>query len=278
MIRRPAFAGQFYPDDPAALRSYLTATLCVDVSAREAAFGVVSPHAGYIYSGAVAGAVFGRVQVPDTVLLLGPNHTGAGTPASIMSAGAWATPLGTTEIDIGLAEALKRSCPLLAEDTRAHVREHSLEVQLPFLQYLNPQVRIVPIAFLLQRFEEIEQVGLAIAEVLATWPKPVLVVASSDMSHYEPVAEAERKDHLAIERVLAVDAAGLLATVREHHISMCGVIPTAVMLVAAARRGATRGELVRYTTSGDASGDYRQVVGYAGLLIPRRGLDERDPA
>ncbi|HSH68977.1 MAG TPA: AmmeMemoRadiSam system protein B, partial [Deferrisomatales bacterium] len=259
MIRNPAVAGQFYSNDPVALRSYLTAALATDVPATPEVFGVVSPHAGYIYSGAVAGAVFGRVQVPGTVLLLGPNHTGVGTAASIVSSGAWATPLGTSEIDTGLAEALKAACPLLQEDTRAHAREHSLEVQLPFLQVCNPQVCIVPIAFMLRRFEEIEQVGRAIAAVLTTWPNPVLVVASSDMTHYESRAEAERKDRLAIDRVLAVDGAGLLATAREHGMSMCGVVPTAVMLVAAAAGGATGGELVRYATSGDTTGDYRQV-------------------
>ena len=276
MIRNPVVAGSFYPGDPTALHSYVTAALATGAPTTEA-FGLVSPHAGYIYSGSVAGAVFGRVRVPDTVLLLGPNHTGAGTPASIMASGAWATPLGTAEIDAELAEALKRGCPLLEEDTRAHSREHSLEVQLPFLQVCNPRVRIVPIAFMLRRFGEIEQMGRTIAAVLATWKEPVLVLASSDMTHYEPRAEADRKDRLAIDRVLAVDAAGLLATVREHHISMCGVIPTAAMLVAAATCGATRGELVRYATSGDTSGDDREVVGYAGLLIPRR-VDEGNPA
>jgi AmmeMemoRadiSam system protein B len=263
-------AGQFYPGEPEELRAFLQRAMPPG-EPPQAAFGVVCPHAGYRYSGAVAGAVFGRVQVPDTVLLLGPNHTGAGTPASIVSSGGWATPLGTAEIDTGLAEALKGDCPLLEEDARAHAREHSLEVQLPFLQYLNPRVRVVPIAFMLRRFEEVEQVGRAIAAVLAAWPEPVLVVASSDMTHYEPRAEAERKDRLAIERALAVDAAGLLATVAEHRISMCGVVPTAVLLAAAAARGARHGELVRYATSGEVTGDDRQVVGYAGLVIPRPG-------
>jgi AmmeMemoRadiSam system protein B len=270
MLRTPAVAGQFYPRSPEELRAFLQQAV-PHPETPQAAFGVVAPHAGYIYSGAVAGAVFGRVQVPDTVLLLGPNHTGAGTPASIVSSGAWATPLGTAAIDTGLAEALKGACPLLEEDTRAHAREHSLEVQLPFLQFRNPAVKIVPVAFMLRSFEEVEQVGRAIAAVLAAWPEAVLVVASSDMTHYESRADAERKDRLAIERVLAVDPAGLLATVRDHGISMCGVIPTAVLLAAATARGATCGELVRYATSGDVTGDHRQVVGYAGLVIPGPG-------
>ena len=274
MIRQPVVAGTFYPNDSAELRAYVTAALATDRPA-EPAFGLVAPHAGYIYSGAVAGAVFSRVQIPDRVLLLGPNHTGAGTPASIVSSGAWATPLGEVPIDTPLANALLAACPLLQEDARAHAREHSLEVQLPFLQVQNPQVYIVPIAFQLRRAEEILQVGQAVATVLRAWQQPVLVVASSDMTHYESQAEAARKDGLAIDRLLAVDAAGLLATVRDHHISMCGVIPAAILLTAAAACGAHQAELVRYATSGDTSGDYRQVVGYAGVRLTAPPMDKR---
>lgn len=266
MTRHPVVAGTFYPSDPTELRAYVNAALATDRPAQPA-LGVVAPHAGYIYSGAVAGAVFGRVEIPDCVLLLGPNHTGAGTPASIVSTGAWATPLGAVPIDTPLAEALSAASPLLQEDDRAHAREHSLEVQLPFLQVRNPHVRIVPIAFQLQRVEEIIAVGQAIADVLRAWTEPVLIVASSDMTHYESQAEAARKDHLAIDRLLAIDAAGLLATVRDHHISMCGVIPAAVLLIVAKAYGSGQANLVRYATSGETSGDYQHVVGYAGVCI-----------
>ena len=266
MIRKPVVAGQFYPGNPETLREYVEKAELTDGSPAKV-FGLVAPHAGYVYSGAVAGAVFGRVAVPDSVLLLGPNHTGMGTPASIMSDGTWATPLGQAPVDHDLAEALRDACPLLEEDSQAHAREHSLEVQLPFLQVRNPHVHIVPIAFMLRRFEEIQAVGNAVAEVIRRWEAPVLVVASSDMTHYESAASAESKDRKAIERVLAIDAVGLLDTTRNFGISMCGVIPTAVMLVAAAALGHTRGELVRYATSGDASGDYSQVVGYAGMVV-----------
>jgi len=229
MNRKPAVAGTFYPGNIKRLEAFLGDA--VHPAAEPlVAVGVVSPHAGYVYSGRVAGAVFGRVTVPNTVLLLGPNHTGMGTPASI-----------------------------------AH--EHSLEVQVPFLLHRNPAVRIVPVAFMLRTFAEVEEVGLSIAEVIKTWPDPVLMVASSDMTHYESADHAKDKDAKAIARVLELDAQGLLDTTKRFGITMCGAIPTAVLLVAARALGATRGELVTYATSGDVSGDYGSVVGYAGMVI-----------
>ena len=266
MTRKPVVAGQFYPGNPAQLRAFLQEAMPPQ-SALLKAIGVVAPHAGYVYSGKVAGKVFGRVIVPDAVVLLGPNHTGLGTRASIMSEGAWATPLGTAPIDAALAAALKTACPLLEEDSLAHAHEHSLEVEVPFLQHRNPSVQIVPIALMLRGFDDIEDMGDAIAQVLAGWPDPVLLVASSDMTHYEAHETAKSKDARAIEKVLALDARGLLDTTARHRISMCGVIPAAVVLVAAKRLGATRAELVAYSTSGEASGDYDRVVGYAGLAV-----------
>ncbi len=266
MIRKPAVAGTFYPGSASRLQAFLEDAV-QPAPDPLVAVGVVSPHAGYVYSGRVAGAVFGRVAVPDTVLLLGPNHTGMGTPASIMSQGAWVTPLGSVPIATDLASALKAANPILEEDALAHAHEHSLEVQVPFLRHRNPAVRIVPVAFMLRTFAEVEEVGLSIAEVLKTWPDPVLMVASSDMTHYESADRAKEKDARAIERVLELDAEGLLDTTKRFGITMCGAIPTAVLLVAARTLGATRGELVTYATSGDVSGDYGSVVGYAGMVV-----------
>lgn len=266
MIRRPAVAGQFYPGDPEKLRAFLEESVRPGPEPA-AAVGVVSPHAGYVYSGRVAGAVFGRVRVPDAVILLGPNHTGLGTEASIVSHGAWATPLGPVSIHGELAEALRAESALFEEDALAHAHEHSLEVQVPFLQYRNPGVRIVPIAFMLRDLAAVEEAGEAVASVVARWRDPVLLVASSDMTHYEPQDRAREKDARAIERVLALDPEGLLDTTKRFGITMCGVIPTAVLLVAARRLGATGGELVTYATSGEVSGDLRSVVGYAGMVI-----------
>jgi MEMO1 family protein len=266
MIRRPAVAGQFYPGSPDRLRAFLEEAMPPGPEP-PAAVGVVSPHAGYVYSGRVAGAVFGRVQVPDAVVLLGPNHTGMGTSASIVSRGAWATPLGPVPIHEELAEALKAAGALFQEDTLAHAHEHSLEVQIPFLQHRNPGVAIVPIAFLLRDLASMEEAGEAIASVLARWPDPVLLVASSDMTHYEPHDRAREKDAKAIDRVLALDPRGLLDTTKRFGITMCGAIPTAVLLVAARKLGAAGGELVTYATSGEVSGDLGSVVGYAGIVI-----------
>jgi AmmeMemoRadiSam system protein B len=266
MTRKPAVAGRFYPATAERLSAFLNTAVPAD-PAPVRAVGVVAPHAGYVYSGAVAGKVFGRVQVPDSVILLGPNHTGLGTKASIVSRGAWLTPLGPVPIHEGLADALKAACPVLEEDFLAHAHEHSLEVELPFLQHRNPAVRVVPIAFMLRGVEEILEAGQAIGEAVAAWPEPVLLVASSDMTHYEPHETAKEKDTRAVERVLALDARGLLDTVKRFGISMCGVIPTALLLTAARHLGATGGELVAYATSGDASGDFERVVGYAGMVI-----------
>jgi AmmeMemoRadiSam system protein B len=261
MLRTPAVAGQFYPSQAERLRDFLEDAVPPSQDPFTAV-GVVSPHAGYVYSGKIAGAVFSKIDVPDTALLLGPNHTGLGTAASVMSRGAWATPLGPVAIDEDLADAVKASCPIVEEDSLAHAQEHSLEVQLPFLRHCNPRVRFVPIAFMLQGYDEIQEVGLALADVLRDWPGRVLIVASSDMTHYEPHDMAKEKDAKAIEKVLALDARGLLDTTKRHGISMCGVIPTAVLLCAARKLGATT-----YATSGEVSGDYSSVVGYAGMVI-----------
>jgi AmmeMemoRadiSam system protein B len=190
-----------------------------------------------------------------------------GTPASITSRGAWATPLGPAAVHEELADAVKGASPLFEEDALAHAHEHSLEVQVPFLLYRNPRVRIVPIAFMLRDFAEVEDAGAAVARAIESCAESVLIVASSDMTHYEPHDDAKTKDAKAIEKVLALDARGLLDTTKRFGITMCGVVPTAVLLVAARKLGGTRGELVTYATSGEVSGDYQSVVGYAGMII-----------
>ena len=266
MTRRPCVAGQFYPGHPGELRDFLDRA--VGPAAEGApAVGGMSPHAGYVYSGGVAGALFRRVRVPDTVLLLGPNHTGLGAPAAVSTCEAWATPLGEVPVDRDLTEALLAESPVFEADDLAHAHEHSLEVQIPFLQYRNPGVSIAAVAFMLRSWQDIQTAGEAVARVLAERTDPVLMVASTDMSHYEPDEVARQKDRLAIERVLALDPRGLLDTVRRHGISMCGAVPTAVMLVAARALGASAAEMVEYATSGDASGDYARVVGYAAVMV-----------
>jgi AmmeMemoRadiSam system protein B len=266
ILRHPAVAGRFYPRDPETLRaevqSYTTAE-----QKPISALGCVVPHAGYIYSGHVAGAVYARLELPKRYILMCPNHTGMGQPLSIMSQGEWETPLGRVAIDSDVAATLKDRFPLLREDTDAHQAEHAIEVHLPFLQARLPQFSFVPIALGTGHFESLEGLGQAIAEVIAAQGEPVLIIASSDMNHYESDKITRIKDHKAIDRILALDPRGLFDVVVHEDISMCGFGPTVAMLTAAKLLGATAAELIKYATSGDVSGDRKAVVGYAGVMV-----------
>jgi MEMO1 family protein len=225
------------------------------------------PHAGYVYSGPVAGAVFSRIALPRKILILGVRHFPRGEQAAILSSGAWRTPLGDAPIDAPLAEALRAACPALREDSVAHSGEHSLEVQLPFLQVLAPGFAFVPVALGTIRFEDLVSVGEAVARVLAAWKEEVLLLTTSDLNHYEDDATTRVKDGKAIERLLALDARGLYDTCRNEQISMCGLGPAVAMLTALHGLEAKQAELVRYATSGDVSGDMSAVVGYAGMTF-----------
>jgi AmmeMemoRadiSam system protein B len=266
MIRPPAVAGRFYPADARELAQQVrdfVPTECKKVSAR----GCMVPHAGYIYSGHVAGAVYGSLELPNRFIILGPRHFPRGEPLAILSEGAWQTPLGEAKIDEALAAELKRACPLLREDDVAHSREHSLEVQLPFLQRLVGDLRFVPVALATDRYAALEELGRAVAQVVAAQREPVLIVASSDMNHYESDAVTRVKDRRAIDRILALDARGLYDTVRRDGITMCGYGPAVALLTAACALGAKDAELIRYATSGDITGDREEVVGYAGIVV-----------
>jgi len=268
MIRFPAVAGRFYPDDPAELRSALDSFLATNIENKKArALACLVPHAGYIYSGRVAGEVYRRMEIPARVILLGPRHYPRGAPMAILSRDAWETPLGLAPIDAPLAEKIARACPLLREDDVAHSAEHSLEVQLPFLQQLAPSLAFVPIVMASVPFADLEALGRALAEVIRAEPEPILIVASSDMNHYEPDDVTRVKDRKAIDTILALDPRALFDTVRNERISMCGYGATVAMLIAVRALGATRAELVRYATSGEVNGDLREVVGYAGMII-----------
>jgi AmmeMemoRadiSam system protein B len=273
-IRQPAVAGRFYPGNPQRLRAEVEtfttarATTAQDtVEARIAAKGCIVPHAGYMYSGAVAGAVYRRLELPGRTVILCPNHTGRGEPLAIMSEGAWHTPLGDVTIDSELAGSLKATMPLLVEDQEAHRFEHALEVQLPFLQLLKPGIQFVPITVGTSNFDALTALGDALAIALSHLSEPVLVIASSDMNHYESDSVTRVKDHRAIDQILGLDPRGLYDTVREGQISMCGYGPATIMLTAARRMGASKAELIRYATSGDVSGDRDMVVGYAGIAV-----------
>jgi MEMO1 family protein len=265
-IRSPAVAGQFYPRNPDRLEAEIQSYFRVEPRLIPA-IGCVVPHAGYMYSGHVAGAVYSRLELTQRCIILCPNHTGVGTPLSIMSEGRWETPLGDVAIDTRLAAQLKTNFSFLAEDSYAHRSEHAIEVQLPFLQTRVKNLTFVPIAVGTGRFESLEMLGNAIAETITAQQERILIIASSDMNHYESDGITRQKDALAIERVLALDARGLYDVVNRQKISMCGFGPAVAMLTAARRLGANAAELIKYATSGDVSGDRDMVVGYAGIAV-----------
>jgi len=265
MLRQPAVAGKFYTSDPVRLREELS-SMMPGVPSRKVR-GIIAPHAGYLYSGKAAGELYAAVEVPDTVLLLGPNHTGMGAPASLAPSGEWLTPLGPVPVNPRLSGLILQHAPSVREDVAAHRFEHSLEVQLPFLQYRNPRVSIAALCLSLSDFDSISRLGEGIARAVSELGEEVLMVASSDMSHYEHAAAARAKDAMALAMVDHLDPEGLLKVCREHDITMCGVIPAATMLVAAKALGATTSRLVRYTNSGEVNGDLKSVVGYAAVTV-----------
>jgi AmmeMemoRadiSam system protein B len=268
VIRLPAVAGRFYPSDPVELTSVIQKYSQREADAvRVSARACLVPHAGYVYSGHVAGAVYSRLVLPKRILILGVRHFPRGERAAILTSGAWRTPLGDAEIDAPLAEMLREACPLLREDSVAHSGEHSLEVQLPFLQVLDLGFSFVPVALGTIQFEELVNVGEAIARVLAACREEVLLLTTSDLNHYEEDAATRVKDHKAIGKLLAMDGLGLYDTCRNEKISMCGLGPAVAMLTALNSLGAKHAELVRYATSGDVSGERDAVVGYAGMIF-----------
>ena len=266
MIRQPAVAGQFYPASEKLLRQEL-AQFVPPVNKKHEVKGVISPHAGYIYSGSTAGKLLAGIEIPQTVIVLGPNHRGVGAIAALAPEDGWLTPLGIVPLEKRLAGLIKKQIPAVDEDRAAHANEHSLEVQVPFLQYLRPDVSIVPLCLAFGDYAGCELLGKGIAAAIREFAEDVLILASSDMTHYESVDAAQKKDSLAIEKVLALDPEGLVQVCRHNRITMCGVIPSAVMLIAAKELGATSAELVSYTNSGEVSGDIDQVVAYAALTV-----------
>ena len=279
-LRTPAVAGRFYPGRAEELlreiRGYTSSGETPDATGRITAIGCVAPHAGYIYSGSVAGAVYSRLEIPAHCVILCPNHTGKGRALAVMANTTWQTPLGEVAADADMGARLLLRFPALHEDSAAHRGEHAIEVQLPFLQARQPELNIVPIAIGTSDFDVLRGLGEALADVIAdrqeenqeeNREEKVLIVASSDMNHYESDAVTRVKDRKAIERVLAMDARGLWEVVLNEDISMCGFGPTVVMLTAAKLLGAASATLVKYATSGEVSGDFESVVGYAGIMV-----------
>lgn len=265
-VRQPAVAGSFYPRDRQELDDLL-AGLMPPATAPQRAIAVLAPHAGYLYSGGVAGVVFGRVEVPDAVLILGPNHTGIGPALSVYPAGAWETPLGEVPIHDRLTRLILERVPLATAEETAHRREHSVEVELNFLLRRNPNVRPACLVVGSISLPQAQEAGEGLAEAIRAAAEPVLFVASSDLSHYLPDAEARAKDRRALDALLSLDEAELWRRVNDEDITMCGYIPVAIALRAAKALGASRAELAAYATSGEISGDFESVVGYAGVIV-----------
>lgn len=266
MRRTPAVAGQFYYAQRDRLEKQVKGFIEIDLT-KEYALAVLSPHAGLIYSGSVAGAVYSSIEFPETFVLIGPNHTGLGEAVSIWAEGQWEIPTGVFDVDEKLSKKILQNVSLIKKDTQAHLFEHSLEVQLPFIRYFKEDVKIVPITIMSATLEELKLIGEGIAKAIKDIGYKVIITASSDMSHYVSDTIARQKDHLAIERLLALDGEGLYNIVRKENITMCGYMPAVVMLYAVVALGGKSARLVKYTTSGEVSGDYEHVVGYAGVII-----------
>ena len=269
MIRNPVVAGKFYSGSKEPLIREVSKLIAGSAEKKEDAIGVISPHAGYAYSGSVAGLTLSSIKAKPIYVIMGPNHTGLGSPFSLSTSDSWATPLGNVTINKTLAEKILKNCPQISKDEFAHIQEHSIEVQLPILQTLQESFTMVPIVISQASIEEYRKIGQAIAKSIKELKleKDVTIIASSDMTHYESQDSAQEKDSRAIDAILKLDEEALLERVRQFDISMCGYAPAVIMMVAAKALGAKKAKLIKYQTSADASGDYSSVVGYAGIVI-----------
>jgi MEMO1 family protein len=273
MIRAPAVAGQFYSGSIAGLKAQVDGYV-KKIGERVDALGVVCPHAGLMYSGMVAGAVYSRINIPDTFIMLGPNHHGLGPDFSIMTEGVWRMPFGDVRVDSLIAKEIFKNSKHLEADQFAQDREHSLEVQLPFMQYFGRDFQIVPIS--LRHYDAddgflniCEDIGHGMAKALSSVRSKFTIVASTDLTHYQALDVAEENDKAALDAIVSMDVKKLFKEIREREISMCGYAPVAAMLTACRDLGASKGRLIKYATSGEVSGDYDQVVGYGGVIVTK---------
>jgi AmmeMemoRadiSam system protein B len=266
MIRKPAAAGAFYPGTQGEIEKMVVSFVEEDQK-KEKAIGIISPHAGYMYSGKGAGIIFSRVVIPDDVIILGPNHRGYGADMAIVSEGEWEMPTGNVKMNSDLAGKIKSRSELFQDDDRAHSAEHSIEVQIPFIQHFRPDFRLVPISLSRVSFDECKQLGEALANAVKDYGRDVLIVASSDMTHFESAGSAKKKDELALKEIESLNPEGLYDVVLKNRISMCGFISVTIMLVAALGLGAKTAECIDYRNSGDVTGDNSDVVAYASVLV-----------
>ena len=266
MMRHPAVSGQFYYGSAPRLEQQVSQYVETGM-AREKVVGIMVPHAGLVYSGPVAGAVYSSIEMPKTFVMIGPNHTGLGSRIAVMDEGEWEVPTGKLRIDRKLAGRILMNTERAERDAKAHTFEHSLEVQVPFIVHFSPGTAIVPIAMLAATYDHCVELAEGVAKAIQSVDYPVTILASSDMSHYVPDRIARQKDKTALDHLLSLDPRGLYDTVVGERLTMCGYIPATVMLIASKILGAKSARLVRYMTSGDISGDYESVVGYAGVVL-----------
>lgn len=264
MIRKAICAGTWYPDNAKGINTFINAS-----AKKEKIIAGICPHAGWLYSGKIAGEVFSKIEPAEVYVLIGPNHTGRGKPVSVFDKGIWETPIGELEIQEDLAKAIIDTSKFAESDYTAHSGEHSLEVQMPFIKTINPGAKIVPIALSDYSVNTCRNLGESIAGAILELKieSKTVLIASTDMSHYVSAKTAKDLDSLAIEKILALEPEELLKTVKENNISMCGSGPTAAVIWAAKKLGAKKASLIKYSNSGYVTGDNKQVVGYAGIII-----------
>jgi MEMO1 family protein len=274
-LRNPVVAGRFYPADKTALQAELESYLVKKTKIKNA-FAIIAPHAGYVYSGKTAGATYASVDVPELVIVMCPNHTGLGCPISLHPSQSWVTPLGSIDVDTEILKKIKAKLSQAEFDTGAQLKEHSLEVQIPFIQTCNPKAKIVPITLANMPFGIIQKLGAVLSEIIIeeesrTGKRP-LIVASSDMTHFESASKAKRKDLLAIEQIKKFDTKGFIDVIEKQDISLCGIFPISVTIEACKNYAKATGkpiyaDLIDYTNSGMVTGDENEVVAYAGLVL-----------
>ena len=264
MRREPVVAGSFYDAKPDDLKKHI-AEMTGEPVKKTKALGIIAPHAGYIYSGKVAAEVYKAVEIPRTVIILGPNHTGLGEPISVFSEGSWVTPLGEVSVNKELAQEILKNCSAAMKDTAAHSREHSIEVHLPFLQHHKNNFDFVPIALGEYKLDNLLELASALAKCVRG--KDILLIASTDLTHYEEAESARVKDMLVLNAIEKLDPDNMYEEVSANDISMCGWMPVYTLLHACKKLGAKEGRIIKYMNSGDTSGDYSEVVGYGGAVI-----------
>jgi MEMO1 family protein len=267
MDREPIVAGKFYPGSRSTWEPMVRRFLENGEQAQTHTILAMAPHAGYVFSGKIAGQTLGRARLAPTVVLLGPNHTGRGASLALWPDGRWKVPGAELQVEGELAERLLQEEPSISKEYEAHRFEHSLEVMIPFLWTLDPNMRIVPLCVAENSIDGLRKAGEGLARVIKGWSGPVSVLVSSDMSHYVSHEQAKSRDSMALDAVLQLNPPGLFETVRRQGITMCGVLPMTMGLFASRILGGTKAELVSYATSGEVSGDYDQVVGYAGVIV-----------